>query len=797
MALSEYEAKRQRRIEANQRKLQALDVPKVPQRARPNPRKKRVVEPTSPVRRSLRQSQQRGNKATEQSETEPEALIALESLPPRPKRVKTEAPKPLDLPVTHPAEVWTPNKDKKQHRSSSQIEIRLEDFHDRCLGTQLLPVGKQTVMQGLCPPGFAAKFSKMSGVQPWKNAVALFVNVESDSPYDNVFHQEELHGRRTVHFQWFGQSRWHEESPLVVRLRAVKRGDETLRFDETYDDKKERKKEEPLLLFLRHTQGPYIYCGRLGYLGHRPASRPLEFRWQLLDVDSLQWGKVRGLLEASSVMPNKSESAMQDNIIILPDTHDAGATSAALGHFLARRSVPSAPPRARSRLLLPPPHHRRQRRLQHRVVQRYRRSRPLTVRAMDGAAALGKLELVQWLHSNRPEGCSSAAFNTAAANRHLNVLEWLYEFYPQVANPAEEIVKAAECVHVEVIRFLRPKVRREQMASALEAAAANGHVPVLATLLERPYSMRTSLLAAAGNGQAQVVQYLLERGYRDKYTYVNPALVKAAEGGHCDVVELLVDKSDKYTIAEVLMAAATDGRESVVKFLLEKCKLEKVTVARALKKAAEHEQCEVVKLLLGDFALEGENRSGGTTDSMVWNVRSGNSIIDLAFISAVERGRSYLVKLLINAFSRPISDALIAAGSSYQLEILEFILDYCAARHLENAHYNESITTIAETAAWSRNVNMAKLLLAKCETLNTGGALRFAVDNEDLEMIRVLVAESNVISIQDALVTAAVTRREKLLEVLLEYSNADTIEQAGIDSGRVTWQRYDVKTVAW
>ncbi|KAG3038063.1 hypothetical protein PC122_g25728, partial [Phytophthora cactorum] len=38
---------------------------------------------------------------------------------------------------------------------------------------------KQTVMQGLCPPGYVAKFSKMSGVQPWQNAVVLFVNVES------------------------------------------------------------------------------------------------------------------------------------------------------------------------------------------------------------------------------------------------------------------------------------------------------------------------------------------------------------------------------------------------------------------------------------------------------------------------------------------------------------------------------------------------------------------------------------------------------------------------------------------
>ncbi|KAG7398217.1 hypothetical protein PHYBOEH_011462 [Phytophthora boehmeriae] len=163
-------------------------------------------------------------------------------------------------------------------------------------------MGKQTVMQGLCPPGYVAKFSKMSGVQPWKNAVVLFVNVESDSPYDNAFHQEEVDGQGVVHFQWFGQNRWNDDSPMVLRLRNMQRGDERLSFGGEPDrdglDESDRGKE-PLLLFLRHTQGPYIYCGRLGYLGYRPSSKPLEFRWQLLDVGALDWEKICGLLEAS------------------------------------------------------------------------------------------------------------------------------------------------------------------------------------------------------------------------------------------------------------------------------------------------------------------------------------------------------------------------------------------------------------------------------------------------------------------------------------------------------------------
>jgi hypothetical protein len=59
-------------------------------------------------------------------------------------------------------------------------------------------------------------------------------------------------------------------------------------------------------------QGPYIYCGRLGYLGHRPASKPLEFRWQLMDVDSLEWGEVRELLDASAGVSKTTKTAPED-----------------------------------------------------------------------------------------------------------------------------------------------------------------------------------------------------------------------------------------------------------------------------------------------------------------------------------------------------------------------------------------------------------------------------------------------------------------------------------------------------
>lgn len=48
---------------------------------------------------------------------------------------------------------------------------------------------------------------------------------------------------------------------------------------------------------------------------------------------------------------------------------------------------------------------------------------PCTVRAMDGAAGGGHLELVQWLAANRRERCTNAAFDMAAAGGHLDVIQ--------------------------------------------------------------------------------------------------------------------------------------------------------------------------------------------------------------------------------------------------------------------------------------------------------------------------------------------------------------------------------------
>jgi hypothetical protein len=46
---------------------------------------------------------------------------------------------------------------------------------------------------------------------------------------------------------------------------------------------------------------------------------------------------------------------------------------------------------------------------------------------MDWAAENGHLQVVEWLHENRTEGCTTNAMDSATHNGHLHVVEWLHE----------------------------------------------------------------------------------------------------------------------------------------------------------------------------------------------------------------------------------------------------------------------------------------------------------------------------------------------------------------------------------
>ncbi|KAF1773746.1 hypothetical protein GQ600_13045 [Phytophthora cactorum] len=101
---------------------------------------------------------------------------------------------------------------------------------------------------------------------------------------------------------------------------------------------------------------------------------------------------------------------------------------------------------------------------------------PRVWKAMDGAAARGRLDILERLYPTRVEGCSADAFIGAAANGHLDVLSWLYESYPALSDPTNEMVAAAGHGHLRVVKSTRRRVPFLGINRALKVASANGHV---------------------------------------------------------------------------------------------------------------------------------------------------------------------------------------------------------------------------------------------------------------------------------------------------------------------------------
>ncbi|KAF4141859.1 hypothetical protein GN958_ATG00367 [Phytophthora infestans] len=292
--------------------LQSLNLPTIPRRSKSAPAPKQTQR-TEPVRRSGRlrnesiQAEKRQkkrqlevNRLLQQQENEEEQSFLVERPQQKQKRAHDQCeslrehefqralrqyPPTIALPFVYPCQLKKSFDDGMlQYSPSSSLEIELDAFHSRCLGIQLLPAGRNTVAQALCPPGYTTRFSIMSKIHLWKNAITLFVRESDGLLYSHMLKRESA----GVYFDWSAQAQRQEISSAVMQqLRHTQKGDEELRLNDSYYVGDQSSATTPVLLFLQHAKGPYIYCGRIGYLGFESDS--VKFRWQLLDVAAMDW----------------------------------------------------------------------------------------------------------------------------------------------------------------------------------------------------------------------------------------------------------------------------------------------------------------------------------------------------------------------------------------------------------------------------------------------------------------------------------------------------------------------------
>lgn len=163
--------------------------------------------------------------------------------------------------------------------SIRNLDADVDGLRRRFLGRVVPPLGgaaKRAAIEAASPDA-SPTFSRMSGIQEWRNAVVLFVNVYGEG-YKNSF----VGGGTEI--TWFAQPRQWEGTPVVQRLVNCEGGDvaadgdgEAAHFDET-----------PVLLFCREEGRGYVYCGDLAYLGHDPTRIPIRFVWRLVDYEHLK-----------------------------------------------------------------------------------------------------------------------------------------------------------------------------------------------------------------------------------------------------------------------------------------------------------------------------------------------------------------------------------------------------------------------------------------------------------------------------------------------------------------------------
>lgn len=102
----------------------------------------------------------------------------------------------------------------------------------------------------------------------------------------------------------------------------------------------------------------------------------------------------------------------------------------------------------------------------------------VSARVMDSAAFSGHLQIVQWLHANRSEGCSTHAMDSAAACGHLEIIKWLHKYRTEGCTTAA-MDSAAAGGHLKVLQWLAVNRKEGCSSVAVSFALFNGHLDVV------------------------------------------------------------------------------------------------------------------------------------------------------------------------------------------------------------------------------------------------------------------------------------------------------------------------------
>eukprot|EP00960_Hanusia_phi_P013071 381926-Hanusia_phi.AAC.3 len=133
-------------------------------------------------------------------------------------------------------------------------------------------------------PKCRPKFSKYVGVQEWKNAIFLMMNIAYGNSYANTFIDMESRMQVTYYLS----EKTKADAPIIQKL---------VKFSRSHVEAEGREAtsvhlfcrpapESVKLANLEHSD--YVYCGRLRFLKNDLSRCPIEFLFELADYAALK-----------------------------------------------------------------------------------------------------------------------------------------------------------------------------------------------------------------------------------------------------------------------------------------------------------------------------------------------------------------------------------------------------------------------------------------------------------------------------------------------------------------------------
>ncbi|KAF0717458.1 Aste57867_2273 [Aphanomyces stellatus] len=190
-----------------------------------------------------------------------------------------------------------------------------------------------------------------------------------------------------------------------------------------------------------------------------------------------------------------------------------------------------------------------------------------STKAMDLAASHGHLDVVNWLHTHRSEGCTVYAMDAAATNNHMAVVQFLFSHRTERCSTNAMDGAAANGL-LAMVQWLHQHTHAGCTTDAVDFAARGNHVEVVQWLLaNRSEGCSTQApLLAAQNGHLAMAQWLLETR---KMPSTAAAIAKwAAKFGQVDALRWLVDRYSDAAGPDLLEYAATGGQVAAVEWIL-------------------------------------------------------------------------------------------------------------------------------------------------------------------------------------------------------------------------------------